>query len=41
MSSCPASLVSKRQFDATIIVTCVRGYPGSALSLNLEEFIAD
>ena len=42
MSSCPASLFRRRQFDATVIVTCVRWYLRFALSLrDLEELMAE
>ena len=42
MSSCPASLFRKRQFDATVIVTCVRWYLRFALSLrDIEELMAE
>ena len=42
MSSCPAPLFRKRQFDATVIVTCVRWYLRFALSLrDIEELMAE
>ena len=42
MSSGPASLFRKRQFDAAVIVTCVRWYLRFALSLrDIEELMAE
>ena len=42
MSSGPASLFRKRQFDAAVIVTCVRWYLRFALSLrDIEKLMAE
>jgi len=42
VSSGPASLFRKRQFDAAVIVTCVRWYLRFALSLrDIEELMAE
>jgi hypothetical protein len=42
MKSAPASAVSNRQLDPTVIVTCIRWYPRFSRSLrHVEELIAE